>query len=158
MKNKNIGWQRVSKIIIPYIFIVGIFEFIGILISGVDYKNNNRDAETPIQHLIIVIFTLLGTFFLLWFFMKYVDKEKFINLGFHIKNRLKEFNYGIALGAMIMISGYLLLLLMNEIHFKEIVFNAKEVIISILIYAIVAIVEEVLLRGYILRNLMISRL
>ena len=88
--------------------------------------------------------------------MKYVDKEKFINLGFHIKNRLKDFNYGIVIGAFILIVGYLLLLFMDEINFKEIVFNPKEIIITILIYSIVAIVEEVLFRGYILRNLMIS--
>ena len=156
MKNKNIGWQRVLKIIIPYIFIVGSFQLIGMLIIGVDFENYNPAARTSEQHLINIFFNLLGTFFLLWLFMKYVDKEKFINLGFYIKNRLKDFNYGIFIGAFIMIVGYLLLLLIDEIDFKEIVFNPKEVLISILIYAIVAIVEEVLFRGYILRNLMIS--
>jgi len=156
MKNKNIGWQRVLKIIIPYIFIVGSFQLIGMLIIGVDFKNYKPAARTSEQHLINIFFNLLGTFFLLWLFMKYVDKEKFINLGFYIKNRLKDFNYGIFIGAFIMIVGYLLLLLIDEIDFKEIVFNPKEVLISILIYAIVAIVEEVLFRGYILRNLMIS--
>ncbi len=156
MENKNIGWERVLKIIIPYIFIVGSFQLIGMLIIGIDFKNYNPAVRTSEQHLINTSFNLLGTFFLLWLFMKYVDKEKFINLGFHFKNRLKEFNYGIAIGALIMIVGYLLLLFIDEINFQEIVFDPKEVIISILIYAIVAIVEEVLFRGYILRNLMIS--
>ncbi len=79
-----------------------------------------------------------------------------MTLGFHFKNRLKEFNYGIVIGAFIMIAGYLLLLFIDEISFQKIVFDPKEVIISILIYVIVAIVEEVLFRGYILRNLMLS--
>lgn len=155
-ENKSKGWQRVLKIIIPYIFIVGSFQLIGMLIIGVDLKNYNPVDETSEQHLINTFFNLLGTFFLLWLFMKYVDKEKFINLGFHIKNRLKEFNYGIAIGTFIMIVGYLLLLLIDEISFQKIIFDSKEVILSILIYSIVAIVEEVLFRGYILRNLMIS--
>lgn len=156
MRNKNIGWQRVLKIIIPYIFIVGIFQFIAMLIIGVDFKNYKNYIETSEDHLITLFFNLLGTLFVLWLFMKYVDKEKFTNLGFHFKNRLKDFNYGIVIGALIMIVGYLLLLFIDEINFKEIVFNPKEILLSISIYAIVAVVEEVLVRGYILRNLMIS--
>jgi membrane protease YdiL (CAAX protease family) len=156
MKDKNTGWIRILKLIIPYLFIVGFFQFLAMLIIGVDFKNFENYIETSENHFILLLFNLLGTFFVLWLFMKYVDKEKFINLGFHFKSRLKEFNYGIIIGALIMIVGYLLLLFMDEIEFKEIVFNLKEVIISILIYAIVAIVEEMLFRGYILRNLMIS--
>ncbi len=89
-------------------FIVGIFQFIGMLIAEVDYKIYNPDKLTSVQHLMISFFGLLGTFVLLWLFMKYVDKEKFINLGFSIKNRLKDFNVGLILGAVIMIIGYLL--------------------------------------------------
>ena len=156
MKNKEVGWQRVLKLIIPYIFIVGSFQLIGMLIIGVDFENYNPAVRTSEQHLINIFFSLLGTFFVLWLFMKHVDREKFINLGFHFKNRLKEFNYGIVIGAFILIVGYLLLLFMDEINFNEIVFNSKEVIITILAYAIVALIEEALFRGYILRNLMIS--
>ncbi len=155
MKNKSIGWQRVLLIIIPYFFIVGIFQFVSLLIAEVDYKSHNL-TKTSEQHLIIVFFGLLGIFFLLWLFMKYVDKEKFIKLGFATKSRFKEFNYGIAIGALIMISGYLFLLFIDEINFKEIVFNPKEIILSILVYSIVAIAEEAIFRGYILRNFMIS--
>jgi CAAX protease family protein len=155
VKHSNTGWQRVISIIISFIFIVGTFQFIGLLIAEVDYKDHSQ-IKTSEQDLIIAFFALLGTFFLLWLFMKYVDKEKFINLGFHIKNRFKEFNYGIAIGALIMIIGYLLLIFIDQIIFKKLIFNPKEIIVSILIYSIVAIAEEVIFRGYILRNLMIS--
>ncbi len=152
----NTGWQRVISIFIPYIFIVGIFQFIGLLIAGIDYKNYNPQSSSSEQHLIVSFFSLLGTFLMLWLFMKYVNKEKFINLGFQIENRLKEFLYGIAIGALIMAIGYLVLLFINEIIFDKIIFDIKEILLSILIYTIVAIMEEVLFRGYILRNLMIS--
>ncbi len=155
MINKNIGYQRVLFIIIPYVFIVGVFQFIGLLIAKVDYINY-YSVKTSEQHLFLAFFGLLGVFFLLWLFMKYVDKEKFINLGFHIKNRSNDILYGSALGTFIICFGYMILLLMDEIHFEEIVFNSKEVIIAILVYTIVAVAEEVLIRGYILRNLMIS--
>jgi len=126
------------------------------LIIRVDFKNFENYIETSENYFILLLFNLLGTFFVLWLFMKYVDKEKFINLGFHIKNRFKDFNYGLAIGVFILTIGFLLLLFIDEIHFKEIIFNSKEILLTILIYTIVAIVEEVLFRGYILRNLMIS--
>jgi len=155
VKHSNTGWQRVISIIISFFFIVGIFQFIGLLIAGIDYKVRNH-VKTSEQHLIVSFFSLLGTFLLLWIFMKYVNKEKFINLGFSIKNRLKDFNVGLILGAVIMIIGYLLLLFLGEIHFKEIRFDGKEIIISVLIFILVAFSEEVIFRGYILRNLMTS--
>lgn len=154
-KNKHLGWQRILLLIIPYVLIVGIFQLIGVYISGIDTSNIESD-KTSVQILIMQIFSLLGTAIVLWIFMKYQDKEKFIRLGFEIKNRIKEFNVGIGAGFIIMGFGYILLLFLNEISFQRIVFSTNEILISILIFFIVAIVEETLFRGYILRNLMIS--
>ena len=153
-KNPEIeGWQRILLLIIPYIFIVGLFQFIGMLIIGVDYKNPNLTSQ---QHLAISIFNLIGTFLVVWLFTKFVDKDKFINLGFKIKSRFKEICYGILIGAIIMLLGYGLLILANEITFDKIIVNYKEIIMSITFFGIVAIVEETLIRGYVLKNLMIS--
>ena len=155
MENKHRGWQRVLLIILPYIFIVGIFQFMGALITGADLTNINFQ-KTSEQHVIISLFSLLGTLLVIWVFMKYLDKEKFINLGFNTKNRLNEFIIGIVIGAIIMTFGYLLLLFLGEITFQKTIFDFKEIILSILLFTIVAVMEEILLRGYILRNLMVS--
>lgn len=141
--------------IIPYFIIVGIFQIIGALIAKVDFMDVNYQ-ETSEQQIITGISSLLGTFLLIWLFMKNVDKEKFVNLGFHTKNRLNDFITGIIIGGIIMTMGYFVLIQLNEISFQDIVFDVKEVILSIILFIIVAVVEEVLLRGYILRNLMIS--
>lgn len=149
------GWQRILLIILPYIFIVGIFQLIGGLIAGVDMTN--LDAEkTSTQQLTISAFDLVGTFLVLWIFMKFIDKEHFIKLGFQTKNRLKEFIAGITIGLIIMAIGYFLLIYFKEIFFIKVNFDFKELIISILFFTIVAVVEETLFRGYILKNLMIS--
>lgn len=99
---------------------------------------------------------LVGTFLVLWIFMKFVDKERFINLGFDIKNRLKDFNVGIGLGTFIMFIGYVILITINQIYFEKYNFNPSELLISFSIYIIVAIAEESLFRGYILKNFMLS--
>ncbi len=155
MKNKNKGWQRVLLLIFPFIFIVGIFEYIGAMITKTDLSDLNIQ-KTSEQHLVISFFSMIGAFLVLWIFMKYVDKEKFITLGFQTKNRLLGFMLGVGIGAFIMSTSYLILLLLGEIIFQRIVFDLKEIIISIVLFSIVAIMEEVLVRGYILKNLMVS--
>jgi hypothetical protein len=155
MENKHRGWQRILLIILPYIFIVGIFQVIGALIAGVDF-NNLDFQKTSEQHIIMSFFSLLGTLLVIWIFMKYLDKEKFIKLGFQTKNRLNEFILGIGIGAITMSVGYFILLFLGEINFQRIVFDIKEIVMSILLFIIVAVMEEVLLRGYVLKNLMIS--
>lgn len=146
---------RIFLFIISYLIIVGIFQFVGSLITGVDFTDLEYQ-ETSIQQLIISVFDLVGTFLVTWIFIKFVEKKHFIDLGFQTKNRFKEFTSGITIGLVIMIIGYLLLIYFKEIFFLKVNFDLKELIISIILFTIVAIVEETLLRGYILRNLMSS--
>lgn len=155
MKNKNIGWQRILLLIIPYLIVVSIFQFIGALISGVDLMNF-ESPKTSFQMLVLSFFGLVGTFFILWLFMKYLDKERFINLGFEIKGRFKEIKIGIGIGLLTMTIGYSLLEFIGEITFQRINFKLNEALISVLLFITIAIVEETLMRGYILKNLMIS--
>jgi len=155
-KEDNIkGWQRIVLLIIPYFIIVGVFQLIGAHISGVDITNP-ESKETSIQLLTISVFNLFGTFFVLWLFMKFVDKEYFINLGFQTRDRLKEFIVGILIGLIIMSLGFFILINLEEIFIKKINFEFQELIISILLFTIVAFVEETLCRGYVLKNLMDS--
>lgn len=154
-KNKHRGWQRVLLLIVPYIFIVGTITFIGSKILGIDL-NEMENLKDSGEQLGLKFFDLLGTLLVLWLFMSKVDKEKFVQLGFQTKNRAKDLYIGIAIGAITMVIGYILLQLLGEISFEKLIFDPKEIVISILLFIIVAIVEEVLLRGYILRNLMIS--
>ena len=155
MKGKNRGWIRILLILIPYIIIFSLFQVLGMYLAGKNLTDLSI-PDTPFQTFIGSLFGMFGTLLVLWFFMKYVDKEKFVNLGLHIKNRKKDFIVGIGLGILVMGIGYELLLLLNEISFDKIVFEPVNILISIALFTSVAIMEEFLFRGYILRNLMIS--
>ncbi|WP_405606487.1 CPBP family intramembrane glutamic endopeptidase [Polaribacter sp. Asnod1-A03] len=148
------GWLRVLLLTIPCFFIVGLFQFIGGLIIGVDFTS--QETRNSFEDLIIYFSGLVGTFLALWIFMKFVDKEPFVKLGFQTKNRFKEFIIGIIIGLVIMSLGYYILIYLDEIIFLKTNFNFKELIISILLYIIVAVGEEVILRGYVLKNLLFS--
>lgn len=149
------GWQRVLSLFFPYVFIVGGLQLIGALISGVDITNI-ESAKTSIQELTLLVFNFIGTFIVLWLFMKHVDEEKFINLGFKIKSRKWDMIIGFVIGLITMSLGFVILLSLGEITFRKINYNFYDLLILILTFILVAFVEEVLLRGYILRNLMIS--
>lgn len=149
------GWQRVLGIFVPYVLVVGIFQVIGALIMGVDIDNIEA-VRTSFQILILLVLNLIGSIVVIGLFMRYVDEDKFISLGFQFKNRLKDFLLGFGLGAFLIILGFVILLSVGEFTVKELVLDVNELLISVLIFILVAIGEELLIRGYVLRNLMIS--
>jgi membrane protease YdiL (CAAX protease family) len=149
------GWKRILSFILPYFIVVGIFQLVGAVILDVAILDINS-IKTTFQDFILNFFGLIGLLLVLWIFMKYVDKEKFINLGFHLKNKSKHFYLGAFLGFFIMGSAYLLLSQMDEIKYVKTIFKINEFLLSIGLFVIVAINEEVLMRGYVLRNLMYS--
>lgn len=154
MEFRFYGWARVLLLIIPYLVIVGLFQFGGMILAGVNY--DSQIEESSLQRFLVQSSGLLGNALVLWIFMKYIDKEKFIELGFHIRSKLKHFTVGFILGALIMGFGYLFLISIGEISFQSISFNFNEILISLGVFTIVAFVEETLFRGYILRNFMRS--
>ena len=154
-KSKFKGWHRILLIILPYLFMVGIFQIVGAHIAGIDMSIPHPEI-TSTQDLIISLFNFIGTFMIIWIFMKWIDKENFIELGFHTKNRFIDFIIGIAIGFIIMAVGYIVLIQLEEITFLKWFFDIKELMISILLFTIVAFAEETFFRGYILKNLMVS--
>ena len=149
------GWLRVIAIIFPYFILVGLFQFAGAVIAEVPFSNPEFQESTT-QHLIIITFSFLGTLLLIWLFMKFVDKEPFIEVGLQIKNKGKDIVIGTILGLTIMFLAYLGLSLSNEIVFDKLNFNFSELFYTTLLFVLVAVLEEVLFRGYILKNLMLS--
>ncbi|PWS31796.1 CPBP family intramembrane glutamic endopeptidase [Pedobacter paludis] len=151
---KEIGWIRVIQIIIPYILIVGSFQLLAYFILGLNIENNLQE-KTIFQKLIIVLFTFLGTLIVIGLFRKYIDKKTFKSLGF--ENILRNDIYlGLLTGFFIMSFSFLMLLFFNQIYFVKFDFDFSKIIFSFLIFSLVAVTEELLIRGYILNNLMVS--
>jgi hypothetical protein len=158
MYKSNTGWVRVLMLIIPYLIIVGVFQLVGMVLMGADPTNlgdfANREESTTL--LVSSFFSVLGTLLTLWIFMHYIDKERFDNIGLVLKNRVKELNLGIIIGFLIIGLGFIILYITNQIELKGIVFDPQELLISVMIFLLVSVMEETLVRGYILKNLMLS--
>lgn len=127
----------------------------GLFVAGVDFLEMGA-IESTSQKAIINFFGLIGTFLIVWIFTSAVYKESFMSLGFSIKGRVKDIIAGLVTGILVMAASFFLLLILNEIYIESIIFDLKKIVWLFLLFVIVAFVEEVLCRGFILGNLMVS--
>ncbi|MGB7393513.1 MAG: CPBP family intramembrane glutamic endopeptidase [Pricia sp.] len=153
--HKHTGWVRVIALIVPYFVITAFFQVMGYLAIGADFSGP-KPTLTTIEHTWLAGCTFLGTFLVLWLFMTLVDKEKMVSMGFQVKERGREFWFGNLIGLAIMGVAFFLLMAIGEIEFQKFNFDMVEMLLTILLFVLVAVMEEVLFRGYILKNLMIS--
>lgn len=149
------GWVRLLILILPYIFIVGAFELIGGFVAGLSWYNL-PDIRTLNDLTIVQFFNLTGTFIVLFLMMRFVDREPFIDLGFQAKGRIPDILIGTLLGPGIMACAFVVLRSLNFITVEEINFNGSGLLLLIILFVFVAFAEEMLLRGYVLKNLMLS--
>jgi membrane protease YdiL (CAAX protease family) len=153
---QNEGWQNVLKLILPYFFIVGILQLIAYYYLGLDLNNYENIHKTSLQSLIIAFSTFIGTITVIWLMQKFIDKQNFSDLGFKNVEPLNDSGKGILLGFIIMFLGFMFLYFGKQIEIKNINFNFYSFLSSIFLFLFVAISEELLVRGYILKNLMVS--
>ena len=154
IKNHN-GWIK-SLLAFFLLFIPQILGAVILLIAGYDLSKMSS-GKIDLNTMIILEYSMI--FFmviLLWLFMKFIDKQPFIQIGLQTKGRLKEFNYGIFLGFIIMGAAFLFLFSINEIVFVDFSFNIIKVLLSIILFTGVSVFEEVVFRGYMLKNLLES--
>ncbi|MBR9855820.1 MAG: CPBP family intramembrane metalloprotease [Algicola sp.] len=147
------SWARVLLIIIPYFIIVGLFQFAGIYVAGNEISSEYVQ-ETTEQHLITSFFGLLGTLLVIYLFVELIDDERFADVGLHLKNHIKGVLLGLTAGLFIIVVGYLTLHTLNQIEFAETIFMGDEFLMTVLLFIIVSLSEEIMFRGYVLRNLM----
>jgi membrane protease YdiL (CAAX protease family) len=142
---------------IPLIFISEIFGALMLILIGYDISELSSISTMSESTLALQkFFSLSICLLLLWLFMKFIDKQDFVYLGFQIKKRLNDFTLGMLIGFSIMFSAFLILLLLGEITYEGYNINFNNIVISILLFTGVSIFEEVIFRGYMLKNLLES--
>ena len=149
------GWIK-SLLSFFLLFVPQIFGGIFLLLLGFDLSKmseGNIDLNMMISLEYSMIFTMV---IMLWLFMRFIDKQPLIEIGFQTKGRLKEFNYGLILGLLIMAFAYVFLSLIGEIVFENYTFDFQKIFLSIILFVGVSVFEEVIFRGYMLKNLLES--
>jgi len=94
--------------------------------------------------------------FAIFIFRKFVDKKSFKSLGFEFKHYKMDLIKGLIWGAALISVGFLALYISGFISIIETDFGAIQWLSYIAFFVIVAFNEEILVRGYVLTNLMAS--
>lgn len=154
--NDNIRpWVRTVLILPAFILVVGLFQMIGDLVLGLN-PLSFPFRKTAVEETISALFTLLGTFVVVGIFRHNIDKENFRSLGFYLKGFGNEIITGLALGTAIMTTGFATLIFFNGIQWTGTNMEANNILLCACLFVLVAFAEELLLRGYVLNNLMKS--
>lgn len=147
------NWKKILKFALTYVLIVGLFQFVGSLICGIDLRNKSFHQETSNQEAVMVSFDLFGTVLAIWLFSASTRKGFVSKLGLNMP-KAQPLVVGFLTGLIVMISGFTTLLITKQAYVTAVKFHLIELLISIYIFSIIALLEEILIRGYILNTLL----
>ena len=149
------GWLRVILFILPFFIFVAISQILAGITLGMKMPARHFTPNL-FQSTVFTLYMLAATFGVVAIFRRWVDRASFKSLGFGLNNFVRESTTGILLGIGMITLGYLLLLAMHEINFVGTSPDATSILLSIVLFVAVAFNEELIFRGYILGNLMLS--
>lgn len=150
--NRISYWLRTPFFAIGFMITLCVFRIIANVFAGLS-PGNFYQAENIKQEFIMTLFQALGLFLFIWFFVKYVEKESFSAIGFR-KLSWRSVLLGLLMGFLIMSAAYLILLYAGQISYRTTDFIFSDTMFSFFIFIFVALLEELLVRGYLLSVLM----
>lgn len=145
------GWQRALLIFIPFLVVLGAFEFLGAMVINAPLFYYAEWSST--EKLVVTIFGMSGIVLLVLTFLRFVDKESISSIGIKRHFSRSQLIYS---GIFVTLSigiGFLLLLISGQIQFQAFNFQFMPFLQSFTLFIIAAFGEEIFFRGYILKNL-----
>lgn len=157
-------WLRT---IIYLVFVIGssaIFQLIAIVIliflTDLDFA---QIANTPkgeiaqtigmFNFMILNLSGFIGMILFTWGYRKLVDRKSLKSLGFSFSNYKRDFFKGMDWGMAAITVGFLILFAGGILTVDGIQLNLEQLFIAFILFSIVALNEEIMIRGYILGNL-----
>ncbi len=115
----------------------------------VEPTQNNNVADILLSYFIIKIGLVVCAFI----FMSLVNREPLINLGFKWQTFRGDAFAGFLIGFLIITVGTIILLFTKNIYLTSEDVNVSDILYSTLLFVVVAFIEEISIRGYVLKNL-----
>jgi hypothetical protein len=105
---------------------------------------------------LLMLLQLLITITVIAIFRRYVDRKSFISLGLEFTHFKLDFVKGLLWGAGLLFCGFTTLYVLGFTSVASLDFNGINWLAYLFLFLIVAFNEEILIRGYVLTNLMDS--
>lgn len=93
-----------------------------------------------------------------WVMLRLVENKPFVSLGFSLKGRGKDIVYGMLVALAIYVVGFGVCIGAGAVEIVDVSFHPLQLLAAFVIFAFGALGEEVMMRGYILRRLLDTRM
>jgi hypothetical protein len=148
-------WGRIVLFLIAYFILSSLFEILGFLAAKTPIDSNLSVTNLKTDQLLIIkIFSFAALIVIVYIFRESIDRKSIKSMGFSIRNRSSDIGGGFLFALFIIGGGTLILNVFGFIEIVDVHVNQKEILVSFLFLLIVAFEEEILVRGYILNNLL----
>ena len=145
---------RIFLYLIATLFGIGIFQALAYLLSGIKVTDFSDVTPTPYNKMLIEILSLVPLFIVTFLFRKYLDRKSFVSLGFSAKGRGPDLLLGLLVAVTMYVIGSVALMLSGNIQFSALGIGIQTFSLNVVTFITVAIMEELMVRGYILNNLL----
>ena len=155
------GWLRAILMLLAFLFVSIIFEAVGAIIIAFGTKTSMSELQNLLSNpdnlgimFILRLISLLATIGVMWIFRKYIDRKSILSMGFQLQGKQKDIFYGLLVGFVLMLLGFVILSLTNNLEVISIQYSSKLVFGGFFLFVVAALVEEIVFRGYVLNNFM----
>ena len=126
----------------------GIFEVFGLRISENAGINSPQDPyQSTLVEYIPQIIAFLTAFFVM---RKYLFRRSFAEMGLTRKNLIPDLGKGFGMSVILIISGFVILLVLQKINYTGTVFNLKQFSGLLVLFLFQSWSEEIMSRGFLL--------
>ena len=160
------GWIRATLFFIVSLITSQIFAGIGLVVvliaTGFDLSvlSNQEEITNAVKGvkflLPLKVIEFLSVMLCAWLFIRFIDRKPLKSIGLILKGYEKDLKLGLALGAGLIAIGFLILFILGYLSVDGFSFPIGTVILYFLLFVVVSFHEEIMMRGYVLNNLMQS--
>ena len=160
------GWLRATLFFIVSLITSQIFAGIGLAVvliatgfdlSALSNQEEITNAVKGVKFLLpLKVIEFLSVMLCVWLFIRFIDRKPLESIGLRIKGYEKDLKMGLALGAGLIAIGFLILFILGYLSVDGFSFPVGTLILYFLLFVVVSFHEEIMMRGYVLNNLMQS--
>lgn len=160
------GWIRATLFFIVSLITSQIFAGIGLVVvlistgfdlSALSNQEEITNAVKGVKFLLpLKVIEFLSVMLCVWLFIRFIDRKPLKSIGLILKGYEKDLKLGLVLGAGLIAIGFLILFILGYVAVDGFSFPVGTVILYFLLFVVVSFHEEIMMRGYVLNNLMQS--
>ncbi len=150
------GWLRVLLFLALWMAIAFLADLGASFFIALIWPVSPVENVTNIQTLFRFLVAALATTLVVFIFRKWIDRKDFTSLGFQFKSYQTDAWIGFFTAPAAIGLGTLILIVLKYLHFSSIDFNLASLFIHLLLMLVIAWSEELVVRGYMLNNLLQS--